>query len=97
MKLHKLTVEVLYHKAQEGRIADACLAAVETGTPEGMSHEAQYALSNYLEQDLPANETTAIVRDLCRAGWYEKHNPNSSTWQRIKTRIIDGVKYVTGI
>lgn len=110
-KLHKLTIDALKWKANVAQdmydandeethswkdTAEACLAAVESGTPAGMSHEAKGELENYLGGDMPAAETTAIVRDLCRAGWYEKYDPNAFTTRRIKTRTVDGIKYETG-
>ena len=75
-----------------------CLAVANAGTHYALraSKEAKEELENYLGGDLPPRETTAIVADLCRAGWYEKHNPDAVCTRRVKTRTVEGVRYVTG-
>lgn len=75
-----------------------CLAVAKAGTHDALraSKEAKEELENYLGGDMPPRETTAIVSDLCRAGWYEQHNPNSVSTRRVKTRTVEGVRYVTG-
>lgn len=75
-----------------------CNAVADAGTDAALkaSKEAQEELENYLGGDMPPRETTAIVSDLCRAGWYEQHNPNSVSTRRVKTRTVEGVRYVTG-
>lgn len=77
-------------------VSNACREALRLNTPACMPKAAQEELENYLQGDLPPAETTAIVRDLCRAGWYEKHDPSAITTRRIKTRRVDGVQYSTG-
>ena len=76
-----------------------CNAVASAGTHAALkvSKEAQEELENYLGGDMSPRETTAIVSDLCRAGWYEQHNPNSVSTRRIKTRTVEGVRYVTGL
>ena len=75
-----------------------CNAVADAGTDAALkvSKEAQEELENYLGGDMTPCETTAIVSDLCRAGWYEQHNPNSVSTRRVKTRTVEGVRYDTG-
>lgn len=109
--LHKLTRDALAWKRQIADdtydeldpetecwldVSNACREALRLNTPACMPKDAQEELENYLQGDLPPAETTAIVRDLCRAGWYEKHDPSAVTTRKIKTRTVDGVKYSTG-
>ena len=76
-----------------------CNAVAGLGTHAALkaSKEAQEELDNYLcVTNSDPRETTAIVSDLCRAGYYDKHDPNSVSTRRIKTRTVEGVRYVTG-
>lgn len=75
-----------------------CNTVADAGTGAALkaSKEAKEELENYLGGDMSPREITAIVSDLCRAGWYEKHNPNSVSTRRVKTRTVGGVRYVTG-
>ena len=79
--------------------AEQCRAVAAAGTTEALAKSlaARVELENYLGSDMPPRETTAIVFDLCRSGYYEQHNPNTVTMgRRCKTRTVDGVKYDTG-
>ena len=77
-----------------------CRAVAQAGTVAALkvSGPAMDELENYLAADMPPRERTAIVSDLCRAGHYEKHNPNvvQLCGRPTKTRTIEGVRYVTG-
>ena len=76
-----------------------CNAVADAGTDAALkaSKEAKEELENYLGGDMSPRETTAIVADLCRAGWYEQHNPETfALGRRSKTRTFEGVRYVTG-
>jgi hypothetical protein len=55
------------------KVADEqCRAVAAAGTTEALSQnpKAQDELENYLGGDMPPRETTAIVSDLCRSGYY---------------------------
>ena len=76
-----------------------CLAVASAGTHDALraSKEAKDELENYLGGDMPPRETTAIVSDLCRAGWYNRFTPGTVALGRLpKTRTLEGVRYVTG-
>ena len=75
-----------------------CNVVASAGTHAALkaSKEAQEELENYLGGDMTPCETTAIVSDLCRAGWYEQHDPNAVSTRRVKTRTVEGVRYDTG-
>lgn len=75
-----------------------CLAAVKGGTVEALKacRTAQAELENYLGSDMPQNERRAIERDLCRAGWYEIHNPEAVCTRRLRTLTVDGIRYDVG-
>ena len=75
-----------------------CNAVADVGTHAALkaSKEAQEELDNYLCANTDPREITAIVSDLCRAGYYDKHDPNAVSTRRIKTRTVEGVRYVTG-
>lgn len=78
-----------------------CNAAAGEGAVAALrsSAVAMGELEDYLSGDMPPRERTAIVRDLCRAGWYSRYNPNAVVMFSLrgdKTRTIDGVRYITG-
>ena len=81
------------------KVADEqCRAVATAGTVAALksSKVGKEELENYLGGDMPPREQTAIVSDLCRAGWYDKHDPNSVSTRRVKTRTVEGARYVTG-
>lgn len=77
-----------------------CRAVALMGTVEALSRseQAKDELDNYLMTDMPPRELTAIVTDLCRAGYFERHDPRwvVAMGRPIKTRVVDGVRYSTG-
>jgi hypothetical protein len=77
---------------------EQCRAVAITGTVDALkaSKVAQEELENYLAGDMPPRELTTVVSDLCRAGAYELYDPNAVCTRRIKTRTVEGLRYVTG-
>ena len=53
-------------------------------------------LENYLGGEMSPGERRAIQADLCRAGWYDRHHPDSVSTRRLKTLLVDGKRYVVG-
>jgi len=77
-----------------------CKAVAAAGTVEALkaSKVAMEELENYRGADMPKHEDRAIAADLCRAGWYEPHDPERVIMLGRKPRMmtVEGVKYVTG-
>ncbi len=112
MNLSKFTIDALEFRAQvaldtldSGEYeedckvwANACSSVAKEGTVDalGKSREAMEELHDYIA-DLPKIELNAIIKDLCLAGFFEEYDPDAECTRKLKTRVVNGVKYVTGI
>lgn len=81
--------------ASWGEVSEQCYEAADAGTTEVLRHsmKAKAELDNYLMGDMPKSERVAIQRDLCRAGHYEVHDPESVSTHRMKTLMVDGTLF----
>ena len=85
--------------------AAACTAVLANWTGDGTypvvaalaaQPLAQRELDEYLTGDHSAHERNPILRDLCRAGYFERANPHAVCSRRIATMVVDGVRYEVG-
>lgn len=78
-----------------GAVSTSCYEASDAGTVEALRQcpRAKEELENYLGGDMPKSERVAIQRDLCRAGHYEVHDPESVSTRRPKTLMVDGTLF----
>lgn len=80
----------------ETEIACRSVEGVATVDALRASKTACDELENYLMGDRQPQEKTAIIADLCRAGYCELYDPTAIVTRRIKTRTVDGTRYVVG-
>jgi hypothetical protein len=109
-QLNILTIEALIHKRDVAEdngdetldILNSCKKVIANATVETLKGErtAQLELENYLFcHDLPKPEQKAILRDLCRAGFFMVYEPEAVTiggHGKIKRITVDGVQYEVG-
>ena len=80
------------------KVIDECTRVKNIGTVEALrkNKRALDELENYLLADLPPEETYAINKDLCRAGYHEVFNPKAVTTRKLRTMKVDGIQYIIG-
>lgn len=78
-------------------IADAAEAVLKSPTTDELGKQDREL---FKELDIEAGDSTrpavakAIENDMIRAGWGERHDPEVVRNYRVRTRVIDGVRYV---
>jgi hypothetical protein len=107
--LHQYTLDALGHKADVARdshdpedpddnwlaVARQCDGAKTIEDLRSLPL-ALDELENYLSCDILRAEQHAIQSDLCRAGRYEPHSETAVCTRRLKTLLVDGIKYDVG-
>jgi hypothetical protein len=76
-------------------VATGCATVASAGTTEALrvTPLALRELEDYLGGEMSPAERRAIQADLCRAGWYERHDPATVSTRRPRTLRVDGVRY----